>query len=928
MTLGADLCDEIQPAPISTVTSAIGAKAKVMGMGCAKFMGADGELVGLKNVVWMPNLCANLILTGRLGDETETIGSERYHAYNDTRIIWDLRCKGDVHKRMWQIPVFPWHKSANAAAEASMEKQYCVQIEELIGASAAVNENGDLGPSVLGDLAPAICTCGCLHIGVDAQGEVRARPASAWNGTAFGGCEACMQNKFVRFPFPRAEGLVKARLEVVHMDIVAIQEDWLPIEEWQSMRPVKVLRSDRGEERVLTHVGEKHWVSYERWLGKKPTIDMLRVWGCMGLMMVPKDQRHKLEVADVWAVHLGMAPDSNEWLMWEPKSKKMLVNRNVKIVEDVMYKDWQQQQRVQISLRLQKIERSAVEEVQLHLDDLPGSELTSDHNGGGEQQVAGPAVEASLDLQDVQGRVTVALQGEAGKPMLIPDVLYVPGVQANLLLAGQLKENDVKLQEDGDGMLLVLAAGDMLDRAKYIGLATGLDIKLSTGTESPCVSCVSSMLARHTFPDKGSNTKDALAVVHINLCRPFRVAAKDSNLYLLLLKDRKTRYVWVRPVAKKSLVLRELEKWLVVAERQMKKSVLMLRSDRGVEFLFLVPEQQRGGKLKLKARRGVLRNHVAGVLEVGARAGIGMDAGQPADGHLDCDTPITCRADLPRLTLTSASSDEGSNGASLVALAKSITRGQRDVTQSTIGQSAEEPTTGEKLAWTPTMVQEDVEDSEAGDDRAEQLGAEESTDSNVMEVPLGPRRSGRTRRPLDFLSYHACLPPAAFTMVYDEVDDDLLYDDAEEDVDLPKLDPNMQADPEHRWDIALMTVKEVLARWKGKVVKAAMDEEIRSLVSKDTWGINYDETYALMSSCVTMRIFLGIITVLHLNLMQIDMKNAFLQSKLDWVLYMYQLGYYNDETGWVCKLLKSLYGLKQSPLLWYRALNGVLMGAS
>ncbi|CAI7842412.1 unnamed protein product [Closterium sp. NIES-53] len=73
--------------------------------------------------------------------------------------------------------------------------------------------------------------------------------------------------------------------------------------------------------------------------------------------------------------------------------------------------------------------------------------------------------------------------------------------------------------------------------------------------------------------------------MHIDLCGPFRVAAKDGSLYILLLKDRKTRYVWARPVAKKSDVLREFEKWMVVVERQTKKSVLMLRSDRGGEFL-------------------------------------------------------------------------------------------------------------------------------------------------------------------------------------------------------------------------------------------------------------------------------------------------------------------------------------------------------
>ncbi|CAI6007042.1 unnamed protein product [Closterium sp. NIES-64] len=79
-------------------------------------------------------------------------------------------------------------------------------------------------------------------------------------------------------------------------------------------------------------------------------------------------------------------------------------------------------------------------------------------------------------LQDVQGRGTVALQGEAGKQVLIPDVLYVPGVQANQLSSGQLKEHGVKLQEDGDGMLLVSAAGEVLGRATYSGRVLCTDL--------------------------------------------------------------------------------------------------------------------------------------------------------------------------------------------------------------------------------------------------------------------------------------------------------------------------------------------------------------------------------------------------------------------------------------------------------------------
>ncbi|CAI5476250.1 unnamed protein product [Closterium sp. Yama58-4] len=123
-----------------------------------------------------------------------------------------------------------------------------------------------------------------------------------------------------------------------------------------------------------------------------------------------------------------------------------------------------------------------------------------------------------------------------------------------------------------------------------------------------------------------------------------------------------------------------------------------------------------------------------------------------------------------------------------------------------------------------------------------------------------------------------------------------------------------------------------------KAVKAAMEEEIRSLIGMGTWelverppGVNIMKnrcmTFAPVGSYVMLRIFLSIVAVLNLNLMQLDMKNAFLQSKLDRVLYMSQPDYFNDGTGRVCKLLKSLYELKQSPLMWYLALNDVLVGA-
>ncbi|CAI7846412.1 unnamed protein product [Closterium sp. NIES-54] len=60
---------------------------------------------------------------------------------------------------------------------------------------------------------------------------------------------------------------------------------------------------------VMTHVGGQHWVPMEKWSGKKPLVDMLCVFGCMGLMHVLKEKRDKLQAAAVWAVHLEVSHD-------------------------------------------------------------------------------------------------------------------------------------------------------------------------------------------------------------------------------------------------------------------------------------------------------------------------------------------------------------------------------------------------------------------------------------------------------------------------------------------------------------------------------------------------------------------------------------------------------------------------------------------
>ncbi|CAI7742218.1 unnamed protein product [Closterium sp. NIES-54] len=122
MTPHADLVTELEPSPVKHVTSALGQRAEVKGMGKAMFKGVDGKMVGLKNVLLVSNLAANLVSVWRLqkaGMDTSSKGAKTYTARLGERILWDLHEDNDVYNEMWQIPVVPMPKERQVAASVS-----------------------------------------------------------------------------------------------------------------------------------------------------------------------------------------------------------------------------------------------------------------------------------------------------------------------------------------------------------------------------------------------------------------------------------------------------------------------------------------------------------------------------------------------------------------------------------------------------------------------------------------------------------------------------------------------------------------------------------------------------------------------------------------------------------------------------------------
>ncbi|CAL8990138.1 unnamed protein product, partial [Prunus brigantina] len=105
---------------------------------------------------------------------------------------------------------------------------------------------------------------------------------------------------------------------------------------------------------------------------------------------------------------------------------------------------------------------------------------------------------------------------------------------------------------------------------------------------------------------------------------------------------------------------------------------------------------------------------------------------------------------------------------------------------------------------------------------------------------------------------------------------------------------------------------------EDKKWKEAMNEEMRALQKNGTW-----ELVPLphgKKTIKTIRILLSIAANLDWPLHQFDVKNAFLHGDLEEEVYMDLppgCNFTRDKGNQVCKLKKSLYGLKQSPRAWF-----------
>ncbi|CAI7885152.1 unnamed protein product [Closterium sp. NIES-53] len=374
---------------------------------------AVAEMVGFKNVLWLPNLPANLISVRRLqkaGMNTSSKGSKTYTGRIGEQVLWDIHEERDVYNEMWHIPVVPMPKERQVAASIStkgeavgsgdgengrakeIESKKCnlggtskLREHEESGAAPQKQHKGeDYGESMWGTIASAAFSnltsatgeCDWLtlhrrmgHVALPilqqlVKNEIVAGICVKGEPDEVLACLTCKQAKFTRFPFSSSEATAKAPLDEVVMDVVG---------------PLKL--GAIGAEYFLTIVDIYTRMTWVYVLSKKSDV---------------------------------AGTVETDWLPMVERQQ----DRDCKFMENLMYKDWKAENEAKIGMRFWEVKSSGLEHVELPLELSTGSTTTRQSSlvNGGEE--AKDAEEEEEEVQQVRERAPTLLSRTTSAPWI------------------------------------------------------------------------------------------------------------------------------------------------------------------------------------------------------------------------------------------------------------------------------------------------------------------------------------------------------------------------------------------------------------------------------------------------------------------------------------------------------------------------------
>ncbi|KAM2898135.1 hypothetical protein COP2_007704 [Malus domestica] len=202
---------------------------------------------------------------------------------------------------------------------------------------------------------------------------------------------------------------------------------------------------------------------------------------------------------------------------------------------------------------------------------------------------------------------------------------------------------------------------------------------------------------------------------------------------------------------------------------------------------------------------------------------------------------------------------------------------------------------------------------------------------NPVPEPLAPRRSERVNKPPKRYGLDNDFDELYLLGDNETKEDPRDYTEAMSDIDSKRWQEAMKSEMDSMYQNQVWTLVDppegivpVGNKWVFKR-KIGVDGNVETykarLVAKgyrQREGIDYEETFSPVAMIKSIRILLAIVAYHDYEIWQMDVKTAFLNGYLEEELYMTQPeGFVSkSEKPKVCKLQRSIYGLKQASRSW------------
>ncbi|KAJ9535780.1 hypothetical protein OSB04_un001068 [Centaurea solstitialis] len=487
---------------------------------------------------------------------------------------------------------------------------------------------------------------------------------------------------------------------------------------------------------------------------------------------------------------------------------------------------------------------------------------------------------------------------------------------------------------------------------------------------SNCESCLSGKMTKHPYNKDNERANDLLEIIHTDVCGPFSHEARGGYRYFITFTDDFSRYGYVYLIRHKSEPFEKFKEFHSEVQNQLDRKIKFLRSDRGGEYLSLefdshlrecgivsqltppyTPQMngvsERRNRTLLDMVRSMMCRSTLPVSFWGHALVTAANILNKVPTKSVEKTPYELwTGKKPKLSFlkiwgcevyvkrtTSEKLKPKSDKCFFVGYPKNTlgyyfyNPSENKVFVARNGEFLEEKFLSQENTRNDIDLQiVEEETPEPIVEPVTQQGNVETQPETVEEVQTQDlRRSTRIRQEPDrYLGFLVSQDGG-------DLNEPTSYGEAVSGDESEQWQEAMKAEMQSMYDNQVWELTDlphhcraVGRKWVFKK-KTDMDGNVHTfkarLVAKgftQTHGIDYDETFSPVAMLKSIRILMAISAYFDYEIWQMDVKTAFLNGKLTEDVYMQQPEGFVDpkNPNKVCKLLKSIYGLKQASRSW------------